>query len=103
MTKYKIMELLYGEDPPFVYDTATPDNLMRSIVKTVAPEAEPGSDAYAQVYAKLWNCVYAYGRHSQGVLGEGLIPLTKDAWFVLIHYQELTGHTIIFTPTFQGD
>lgn len=103
MTKSKLVEFLYGEDPPFVYDTATPNNLMKTIVKTVVPEAEPGTDAYANVYAKLFNCVYAYGRHSQGVLGEGLIPLTHEAWFVLIHYQELTGNTIIFTPTFQGD
>jgi hypothetical protein len=84
MNKIEIIERLYGQNLPFVFDSALPQTLLNNITEEAARHF-PDSEEYAkdkQEYKQrvyntiLFGCVYAYDKHGNG---GGLLPLTRQA------------------------
>lgn len=83
MTKQEAIQKLYGENPPFVYDTALPIKAVDSIIDKLMDQ--PGFDRMTDVWKHnrrqeyytdiIHGSVYAY----QGK-NEGFLPLTQKAY-----------------------
>lgn len=80
MTKDDIIRAIYGAEPPFIYDTALPQQVLDGIAdESVShyPDGEFKVEARNRAYeAVRMGTVYAYDRKGSGC---GLLPLTKNA------------------------
>jgi hypothetical protein len=84
MNKQEIIERLYGNNPPFIFDSALPQTLLNNISEEACAHF-PNSEEYTkdkQEYKQrvyntiLFGCVFAYDKHGNG---SGLLPLTRQA------------------------
>jgi hypothetical protein len=84
MNKQEIIERLYGNNPPFIFDSALPQTLLNNIAEEACAHF-PNSEEYTkdkQEYKQkvyntiLFGCVFAYDKHGNG---SGLLPLTRQA------------------------
>jgi hypothetical protein len=80
MTKDEVIRAIYGAEPPFIYDTSLPQQVLDDIATESVCRYSPGPDkdeARNRVYETLrMGTVYAYDRRGSGC---GLLPLTKNA------------------------
>jgi hypothetical protein len=93
MTKIDLLHQIYGEKLSFEYDTAIPLTVTRKIAEALHEKMKIDKDA---IHARLWNCVYAYGKGN--ISGEGFIPLNTNARNILQYYLEITGINLFFIP-----
>lgn len=82
MDKHEAIRKLYGENPPFSYDTALPQSVLDGIANESTIQFQDDSDGWSEkqrrkAYNRIYfGCVYAYDKNGSG---QGFLPLTKEA------------------------
>ena len=99
MTKYEAIERIYGENPPFIYDTALPQTILDNIARDASdhfPEDETKTEYRNKVYNTILSgTVFAYDRKGNG---SGLLPITAAA---RLEIQISNYSNLLFVPTIE--
>jgi hypothetical protein len=100
MTKDDIIRSIYGDNPPFAYDTSLPQHILDDIANESVrdwPWPEGRDERRNKVYEIVrMGTVFAYDRKNNG---SGLLPFTAEARRE-IQLSEYAG--LIYVPVWEG-
>ena len=101
MNKVEIIDRIYGAEPPFVYDTSLPQQVLDGIATEAVCHYSPGPEKDAarnRVYEIIrMGTVFAYDRRGDQ---SGLLPLTSEARAIILlsEYARL-----LYVPVWEGE
>ena len=101
MNKDEIIRALYGAEPPFIYDTSLPQQVLDGIATESVCRYSPGpekDERRRKIYEIVrMGTVYAYDRKGNM---SGLLPLTSEARLeiLLSEYARL-----LYVPVWEGE